>query len=234
MYSLTWQDVDLNVASRYYIIRLLRNLHVIFLSHHQFFEADCELTQNLLLSKIRSWTFIIRQASSSPYFLGDFILQKHKFQSGDTAYIVENGNHVRECKVISVDEDFAVISFGYGGTRLRLSRLFHLKEEAEASMPRHEKPKNVSPWHTPWNWDNVSIAISFFTPNMISVTEQSIIILRWITLMPKWAMQNSILGIWWRSSSMRRATTYAAMSGSLPLTTMAAFSFYPGLPSARS
>lgn len=72
------------------------------------------------------------------------------FKSGDIVYIIENGNHVRECKIISVDEDFAVLSFGYGGTRLRISRLFHSRKEAEASMPKHEKPHDISPLHTPW------------------------------------------------------------------------------------
>lgn len=75
----------------------------------------------------------------------------HEFKTGDIAYIVENGNHVRACKIVSVDGGFAVLSFGYGGTRLRLSRLFHSREEAESSMPKHEKPRSTSPWQTPWD-----------------------------------------------------------------------------------
>lgn len=73
-----------------------------------------------------------------------------KFKYGDIVYIIENGNHVRECKIISVDGDFAVISFGYGGTRLRLSRLYPSREKAEANMPKHERPLGNSTWQTPW------------------------------------------------------------------------------------
>lgn len=80
------------------------------------------------------------------------------FNPGDIVYIVENGNHIRECRIVSIDSDFAVISFGRGGTRLRLSRLYHSREEAEANIPKHEEhgkehgePHDRSPWQTPWD-----------------------------------------------------------------------------------
>ena len=67
-----------------------------------------------------------------------------KYKPGDTAYIVESGLFVREVAVVKVAGGFATLRFtdGPGGVRLRESRLFPTKEEAEAEMPRkpHMRP----------------------------------------------------------------------------------------------
>ena len=60
---------------------------------------------------------------------------------GDTAYFVESNWRVREVKILKITGEFATIHFadGEGGTRLRLSRLFRTKEEAEMSIKAHER-----------------------------------------------------------------------------------------------
>ena len=67
-----------------------------------------------------------------------------KYNPGDTAYIVESGLFVREVTVVKVAGGFATLRFadGPGGVRLRESRLYMTKEEAEASMPKkqHARP----------------------------------------------------------------------------------------------
>ncbi|MDO4650453.1 MAG: hypothetical protein Q4B26_17580 [Eubacteriales bacterium] len=56
-----------------------------------------------------------------------------KYNLGDTVYIVENNRIIREVKIVSHKAGFCTFKFigKDGGTRLRDSRVFATKEEAE-------------------------------------------------------------------------------------------------------
>ena len=58
------------------------------------------------------------------------------FHQGDIAYFVESNWRIREVRILKIAGEFATIHFvdGEGGTRLRLSRLFATKEEAEKAI----------------------------------------------------------------------------------------------------
>ena len=68
-----------------------------------------------------------------------------KWNAGDKAYIIENNINTREVKIVKVAAGFATVRFvtGSGGTRVRESRLFSTKEEAEASLSVYEDKKPV-------------------------------------------------------------------------------------------
>ena len=59
-----------------------------------------------------------------------------QFAQGDTAFFVESNWRIREVRILSISEEFAIIHFvdGEGSTRLRLNRLYKTKEEAAANM----------------------------------------------------------------------------------------------------
>lgn len=60
---------------------------------------------------------------------------KKNFVLGETVYIIENATHVREAVVVRTSGEFCVIRLsGGGGTRLRESRLFRSRTEAEESV----------------------------------------------------------------------------------------------------
>lgn len=76
-----------------------------------------------------------------------------QFAKGQVVYIVENGKYTRQCRIIELRGGFAVLEFQNGAlTRLRLSRLYATKEEAEAAMPVHsQNPKeHIRNVRTPW------------------------------------------------------------------------------------
>ena len=62
----------------------------------------------------------------------------NKYNPGDTAYIVESNRIIRAVKVLKVAGGFAALRFmdSDGGIKLRESRLFLTKEDAEASLPK--------------------------------------------------------------------------------------------------
>ena len=68
-----------------------------------------------------------------------------QYKPGDIAYIVESSLFVREVKVLKVAGGFATLRFtdSGGGVKLRESRLFPTKEEAEVSMKK--KPTKGHP-----------------------------------------------------------------------------------------
>lgn len=70
----------------------------------------------------------------------------NKYNPSDTAYIVESNRIIREVKVLKVTGGFATLRFmdSDGGIKLRESRLFPTKEEAEASLPK--KTTSRSHW----------------------------------------------------------------------------------------
>ncbi len=56
----------------------------------------------------------------------------YKYKVGDTVYIVENKNFIREATVLKVSGGFYTLRFTDGsGIKLRESRLHDSKEEAE-------------------------------------------------------------------------------------------------------
>ena len=61
-----------------------------------------------------------------------------KYNPGDKAYITESGLFIREVTVIKIAGGFATLRFAdtSGGVKLRESRLFPTKEEAEASIKK--------------------------------------------------------------------------------------------------
>ena len=68
----------------------------------------------------------------------------NKYNPGDTAYIVESSRIIREVKVLKVTGGFATLCFmdSDGGIKLRESRLFPTKEDAEASLPKKTTPQS--------------------------------------------------------------------------------------------
>ena len=68
-----------------------------------------------------------------------------KYNFGDTVYIIESNQSVREAMIINCSGGFCTIRFmNGGGIRLRESRLFATEEEAKAALP----PKETRRW-----WD---------------------------------------------------------------------------------
>ncbi len=60
-----------------------------------------------------------------------------KYNPGDTAFIVERGLFIRNVEIVKAAGGFATLRFldGTGGVRLRMSRLYPTKEDAEAHIP---------------------------------------------------------------------------------------------------
>ena len=70
----------------------------------------------------------------------------NKYNPGDTAYIVESNRIIREVKVLKITGGFATLHLmdSDGGIKLRESRLFPTKEDAEESLPK--KTTSRSHW----------------------------------------------------------------------------------------
>ena len=68
----------------------------------------------------------------------------NKYSTGDTAFIVESSRFIREVKVLKIAGGFATLRFvdSDGGIKLRESRLFPTKEDAEASLPKKTTPRS--------------------------------------------------------------------------------------------
>lgn len=60
-----------------------------------------------------------------------------KYKAGDVAFIVESNRYVREVQVRSCAGDSYVVKFAGsdGGIRVKESRLFSTREDAEKSLP---------------------------------------------------------------------------------------------------
>ena len=62
-----------------------------------------------------------------------------RYRPGDIVYMLESNWLVREVRIVKVTGDFAIIRFRRdSGIRLRISRLFPTREEAEAAVPDHQ------------------------------------------------------------------------------------------------
>ena len=66
---------------------------------------------------------------------------------GESAYVVDNKRFLREVIIMKVTRDFCVIKYTDTGSliRVRSSRLFSSKNEAELSMPRSARP-GINHW----------------------------------------------------------------------------------------
>ena len=75
-----------------------------------------------------------------------------EFEQGQEAYIVENGNRTRKCKILRIESGFATIEFSNGAlTRLRLSRLYQAEKDAKAAIPVHKtQVENGRNEQNPW------------------------------------------------------------------------------------
>jgi hypothetical protein len=69
-------------------------------------------------------------------------------KAGDTAFIVESNRIIREVEVIRCSGGFCMIRFkdSGGGIRVRTSRLYVTREEAEASLPGKSRPASRNPY----------------------------------------------------------------------------------------
>ena len=79
-----------------------------------------------------------------------------KYDTGDTTYIVENGLRVREAVVLKHVGEYVTVSLigSDGAIRLRSSRLFTTKADAEATLKNkvEEKPKGPRSPHSGGAW----------------------------------------------------------------------------------
>lgn len=76
----------------------------------------------------------------------------NKYSINETAYLIESNRLIREVKILKFAGGFYTIQFvrGGGGIKVRESRLFATREEAEAAIPK-QKPKPTPPHPTPWD-----------------------------------------------------------------------------------
>lgn len=75
----------------------------------------------------------------------------NKYNIGDTVFLIESNRIIREVNIIKSSGDFYTIKFvkGGGGIRVRESRLFATREEAEATISINKQPQ--SPYYrSPW------------------------------------------------------------------------------------
>ena len=76
----------------------------------------------------------------------------YKFQQGNKAYIVDNARFLHEVIILRVTRDFCTIRYIDSRTiiKIRTSRLYAHKKEAEQSIPFSARPKS-SNWEYYFN-----------------------------------------------------------------------------------
>ena len=64
-----------------------------------------------------------------------------KYKPGDKAFIVESSRFVREVEIVKTAGGVATLRFAdtKGGIKLRESRLYATREEAEAATKKHQR-----------------------------------------------------------------------------------------------
>ena len=67
----------------------------------------------------------------------------HSFTLGEKAFIIDNGRFVREVVILRITRNFCTIRYIDSSTiiRIRKSRLFANRKEAEQSIPLSARPK---------------------------------------------------------------------------------------------
>lgn len=76
----------------------------------------------------------------------------NKYKAGDTAFLIESNRIIREVSIIRVSGSFYTVKFvkDGGGIKVRESRLFATREEAEVTLPKKDQPR--SPYYrSPWD-----------------------------------------------------------------------------------
>ncbi len=68
-------------------------------------------------------------------------MTKNNFQEGDEVYFVSSSIFVRKATIIRITNDFCTIKFEDtgGGTRVRKSKIYRRKEEAEAIVAKNKR-----------------------------------------------------------------------------------------------
>ena len=78
-------------------------------------------------------------------------MHMNKYNVGDTVYFIANGYHIREATVIRAGSGFCTIKFNDNetpaGTRVRESKLFQSKQEAEIIVEKH-----ITHCYTRFSW----------------------------------------------------------------------------------
>lgn len=69
-----------------------------------------------------------------------------KFKSGDTVFFIESNRRVIEGKIKAFSAGFYTIIYGNSAIRLRESRLYSSKEEAEKICPSVSQVLRRNPW----------------------------------------------------------------------------------------
>lgn len=69
--------------------------------------------------------------------------------TGSTAYLIESNRTIREVTVLRAAADMVTVRLGAGAERVRASRLYGSREDAEAALPSEFKPKVKT---SPWDW----------------------------------------------------------------------------------
>lgn len=77
----------------------------------------------------------------------------NKYNVNDTVFLIESNRTIREVKIVKFAGGLYTIRFiqGGGGIKVRESRLFATKEEANAALPK-PKSKPAPHYSTPWEW----------------------------------------------------------------------------------
>ena len=75
----------------------------------------------------------------------------NKYNIGDMVFLIESNRIIREVNIIKSSGDFYTIKFvkGGGGIRVRESRLFATREEAEATISINKQPQSPD-YRSPW------------------------------------------------------------------------------------
>ena len=73
-------------------------------------------------------------------------MKSNKFNLGDTVYFIESTNFIRQATIINCSAGFCTIRFetgnsGPSGIRVRESKIYRTKQEAQSVMDKHKKAK---------------------------------------------------------------------------------------------
>lgn len=81
-----------------------------------------------------------------------------KFVVGSNAFFIESNRIIREVTIVSCRGEFYIVRFagnaGCGGMRIRSSRLYGSKEEAEQQLPKQYQPllKQKTGFRSPYDY----------------------------------------------------------------------------------
>lgn len=72
----------------------------------------------------------------------------HSFKQCEKAYIIDNGRFMREVVILRITRDFCTIRYIDSSTiiRIRKSRLFANRKEAEQTIPFSPRPRESCHW----------------------------------------------------------------------------------------